>query len=235
MIRSIALNNRVVMYELTRKRVKNINLRIRNDGTVAVSCNSYVSAARIEAFLRDRASFILNAIDKTEVRAKNSSRPVMYEDGEKVSVFGNKYTLRVLPGARRDISVKDNEIVITAPHPDRPEELERIYEGWRRMELKSKVMEMCEEFYPVFRKMGVGRPEQIKFRKMTSRWGSCRPTLGTLTFSYNLFETPDEAIEYVVVHEFAHFIEANHSARFYKIVGEVLPDWKRRRKLLNEY
>ena len=79
MIRSIALNNRVVMYELTRKRVKNINLRIRNDGTVAVSCNSYVSVARIEAFLKGRASFILNAIDKTEVRAKNSSRPVMYE------------------------------------------------------------------------------------------------------------------------------------------------------------
>ena len=45
---------------------------------------------------------------------------------------------------------------------------------------------------------------------------------------------PEEAIDYVVVHELAHLVEMNHSPRFYKIVEAVLPDYKERKKLLKQ-
>ena len=45
---------------------------------------------------------------------------------------------------------------------------------------------------------------------------------------------PDEAIDYVVVHELAHLVEMNHSPRFYKVVESVLPDYKKRKKLLKK-
>lgn len=234
-IRYLTTGNRVIAYELTRKRVKNINLRIRNDGTVAVSCSRYVSVAQVENFLLEKADFILKAIDRVSERAAHSARPVEYEDGETVSVFGDRYTLRIRYAPRKGITVSDSEVIIYTPKPDVQQERARIYSDWRRMELKSKVSEMCEYYYPAFEKMGVKRPREIRFRAMKSRWGVCRPESGIVTFSFNLFETPDDAIEYVVVHEFAHFLEANHSARFYRIVEQVLPDWKRRRKLLNDY
>ena len=70
---------------------------------------------------------------------------------------------------------------------------------------------------------------------MTSKWGCCRPQRGILTFNNNLFEVPLECTAYVVVHEFAHFIEANHSARFYRQVEKVMPDYRNRMKLLNDF
>ena len=47
--------------------------------------------------------------------------------------------------------------------------------------------------------------------------------------------TPEELIAYIVVHEMAHFLEANHSERFWAHVEDVMPDYKARRKLLREY
>ena len=69
---------------------------------------------------------------------------------------------------------------------------------------------------------------------MKSRWGSCNPGKGILTFNTQLMYAPPECIEYVVVHEFAHFLQPNHSALFYNEVAAVLPDWKDRRKKLGD-
>ena len=43
---------------------------------------------------------------------------------------------------------------------------------------------------------------------------------------------PDEAIDYVVVHELAHIKHRNHSAQFYNLIEKYLPDYKTREKIL---
>jgi predicted metal-dependent hydrolase len=86
--------------------------------------------------------------------------------------------------------------------------------------------------YPYFKNY-VSEFPQIKFRKMTSRWGSCQPQKNILTFNTLLIETPVECIEYVVAHEFTHFLEANHSKNFYNKLEKIMPDWKQRRNKLN--
>lgn len=63
------------------------------------------------------------------------------------------------------------------------------------------------------------------------RFGSCSSE-GDLSFSYRLMCYPDEAVDYVVVHELAHTFEMNHSSRFYAIIEKQLPDYKERKKLL---
>lgn len=89
----------------------------------------------------------------------------------------------------------------------------------------------CEKAYPYFALKNVSCPE-IKFRKMTSRWGSCNPSKGILTFNTNLMYAPPECVEYVVWHEFTHFLQANHSKAFYTELEKVCPDWKICRKKL---
>ena len=54
-----------------------------------------------------------------------------------------------------------------------------------------------------------------------------------ITFNSLLLEKPLESIEYVVVHEFAHFIHPDHSKAFYAFVGQILPDWKAQGKTVN--
>ena len=64
---------------------------------------------------------------------------------------------------------------------------------------------------------------------MTSRWGSCQTVKGIITLNSKLIEKPLRCIEYVVLHEFAHFIHPNHSKEFYDFVASLMPDWKERK------
>lgn len=98
-------------------------------------------------------------------------------------------------------------------------------------EIREVILELCEKIYPCFEKIGVKYPT-IKFRRMVSQWGNCHSQKGILTFNINLMYAPIECIEYVVAHEFTHFLEPNHSSGFYDELTKIMPDWKARRQKL---
>jgi len=74
-------------------------------------------------------------------------------------------------------------------------------------------------------------PTGIRISRAQSRFGSCSPK-DKLAFSCRLMLYPPEALDYVVVHELAHIRHKNHGADFWKTVGETLPDYRERIKLL---
>ncbi|MBO4830850.1 MAG: M48 family metallopeptidase [Oscillospiraceae bacterium] len=73
----------------------------------------------------------------------------------------------------------------------------------------------------------------IRITGARTRFGSCSPK-NSLCFSWRLMQYPEEAVDYVVVHELAHTVHKNHGPRFYALIATVMPDWKRRRDLLKE-
>ena len=172
-----------IEYEFTRKRVKNINLRIHADGAVCVSAPGYVSAEKVDEFVLSRAEFIENARKKLSART-----PVPKEKQELMQ------------------SLKDKD-----------------YEHFFRP--------FIDRYYPEFKRYGIKYP-MLKYRDMKSRWGSCIPSKNTITLNKQLVLAPRECVEYVVVHEYCHFLEPNHSKRFYEHVARHMPDWKERREKL---
>ena len=98
---------------------------------------------------------------------------------------------------------------------------------------KETITSLCQNIYPKFEKYGVSFPI-IRFRNMISRWGSCQPKRGVLTFNYALVEAPISCIEYVVVHEFTHFLHPNHSRKFYQQLSMFMPDWEERKRILEK-
>ncbi len=108
---------------------------------------------------------------------------------------------------------------------------QQLYDSWQSIQAGILCRRISRQYYPCFEQLGVGFPE-IKIRKMRSRWGSCMPGKQKITYNSLLLAQPLECIEYVVVHEFAHFIHPDHSKDFYHFVEQVMPDWKKRRDRL---
>ena len=80
--------------------------------------------------------------------------------------------------------------------------------------------------------MGV-RPTAVRITSARTRFGSCSAK-NSLSFSLYLMQYPEEAIDYVVVHELAHIRHHDHSPAFYAEVARYLPDYRQRMKLLKK-
>lgn len=90
----------------------------------------------------------------------------------------------------------------------------------------------CAGIRKYARIMGVV-PAGVKITSAVTRWGSCSGK-DRLCFSYRIALLPQEAVDYIVVHELAHIRRKDHSPRFYAEVAAILPDYKRRVALLRQ-
>lgn len=207
-------------YELERKRVRRINLRIRADGSLYVSAPPLTPTLAVEALLRSRQDWILEKLRLLETQRET--------DEDAVFLWGERLRLRLERGGRHGVSQRGDTLILTLKDPADAEEKRRALEAWQKRLCAAHVTALCERYYPYYQLRGLSFPA-LSFRRMSSRWGSCRPQKGALSFNTRLVELPPDCAEYVVVHELAHFRQANHSAAFYAEVARVLPDWKARR------
>lgn len=233
MIREIVLNGRKVCYQLERKEVKNINLRIKADQSIYMSANNCVPDAVLDEFLLSKADYILKALNYYAEMAKYTPKPKQYVDGESFRILGHDRRLKVVQGKKNTVESDESYIILTVRDITDIAQKKRTMDKWMKNYCKDVLQAVCESVYPKFQKYGVAFPA-LRFRNMVSRWGSCQPKRGTLTFNIALIEAPLSCIEYVVTHEFTHFLHPNHSKKFYQQLAMFMPDWKERKLILEK-
>ena len=166
---------------------------------------------------------------------------------------------QVVYSGRKTLSlcIKDCKVIVKAPYGTKNAKIESLvlsHEKWilthiekqkkkcerfgnvtdrRAEELRALAKEVLPQRTAYYANIMGLRYNRITITSAKKRFGSCS-SKGNLNFSYLLMLYPDEAIDYVVVHELAHLIEMNHSKNFYKIVENILPDYKERKKLLKK-
>ncbi len=231
MIRRVAVGEREIAYELTRKKVKNINLRIHSDGRITVSASPKVPETVIDQFILKKASFIFNAFDRFSERAP---RDDSYEDGEKISFFGEILTVSRETGNKRRVELRDGELRLFIRESDGSSEVKGIIEGFMKAELEKKLSETVPSLYSRFEFEPAVELSEVKIRKMKSRWGSCNCKSGAVTFNLHLAEYPVICLEFVAMHELCHLFHPNHSKDFYALLSSVMPDWRERKEALNK-
>lgn len=233
MTKTINLNGRTVGYELEIKNVKNINLRIKPDQTIYISANSTIPQQIIDELLVSKSAYILRALDHYEEVAKYAPKPKQYVDGESFRILGHEYRLQVRKHSKNSVRFDGSYIILSVRDTDNFDLKQRVMNRWLKQKCVETVQSVCEAVYPKFQKYGVSFPE-IKYRNMISRWGSCQPKRGVLTFNLSLVEEPVACIEYVVIHEFVHFLQPNHSKKFYQQLSVFMPDWSERKHMLEK-
>lgn len=231
-VRTVIWNGQAISYELERKAVKNINLRVVRDASVHVSANRYVPVEHIDEFVLSKAGMILSAKDRLSKKMQQTN-DILYVSGEKVYIQGSALTLRVIQ-AKKDRALRvGDELILELKNPKDEMKRKRLFKCFMNEVCRSVCEEKLDLLCPRFEKYGVERPE-LKIRSMRSRWGSCHYNKGVITINSRLLAAPDECIELVVAHELCHFVHPNHSPAFYGLLASILPNWRERNAMLKK-
>lgn len=231
MLRTVEADGNAISYTLERKPVKNINLRIRADQCVYVSAPKYVAAKMVDAFVVEKSAYILRALKKFKDRNRESTLENNFVNGETVKFLGRNLRLKIKNASRSKVESDESYVTLYVKDVQDADLKKRVLETWLRKKCKDEITAICKKVYPQVKKYGVAFPE-IQLREMVSRWGSCSPKKGFVTFNTALIAMPVSCIEYVVTHEFTHFLYPNHSKKFYQQLATFMPDWEERKKRL---
>ncbi len=231
MTETITIGDRSITYEIIRKKVKNVNLHVKSDGRIIISANNRVSKKYIEDFILRKADWIEKALQRFESRGANCNKEFELADGECVKLLGKEYPIYIIPANQNHIEINDSCIYINTKYPEDKNKIKVLWDKWYGLFIKDIFYEVVKEIYPKFLPYHIAMPN-IKIRMMKTRWGSCSVYTGMITLNTALIHAPIECIEYVAAHELTHFLQPNHSSKFYNMLGIIMPDHKERKKLL---
>lgn len=188
-----------------------------------VDCPEAVIAERVQK----RAAWISRQLAEFErYRPRTPAR--QYINGESHLYLGRQYRLKLLPGDTASVKFTRGQLLVTLPGEPEAERVRALLQRWYLDHARAVFTEVLDACLPSFK--GVEHPRLI-VRAMQSRWGSLSRA-GSMTLNVNLVRAPRPCIEYVVTHELCHTKHRDHDARFFKLLGQVMPDWEQRKQRL---
>lgn len=205
---------------LERKRIKNINLRVKPNGKICVSAPYGVSVARITAFVSSKYGWIKSKI-------QNSKPDIGYGfvNNGNIILFGKTYPFEKVKGNKNSIIFSEKVVLTLKENADENKVLEKF--------LKEVLSSVIDEFLPDrVRRTGL-KPSAVAIRNMKTRWGTCNIKTKKITLSLQLVKKPKECVDYVITHELGHIINRYHDKRFYNYMDNNYPEWRKVKKLLN--
>lgn len=219
-----------IVFTFECKDIKNINLRIRHNGNVYVSAPGNISPTIVDSFVISKCGYIQNALDNFRKNDVPKSE-MQYISGENVTFLGKNMRINIVKDSHEYVDSDGVYVYIHVKRPDYYNRKKNLLNNWLNEQCNIVFSNIIQDVHQNFIPYGVVYPK-LKLRNMTSRWGSCLPNKGIITLNKRLIEASKNCIEYVVYHEFCHFVHPNHSKQFYTLLQIMLPDWKESKQLL---
>ena len=208
----IELGGKLFNVFITRKNNKNMYLRVKKDG-IYISCNYLVPKSMIKSFILSNEDSILDSFSRVEKKEKKK---------EEFYYLGNKYDVIILNTVSKIEFVDDRVFVKNRTYLNTflKNEANRIF---------NDRLKVC---YNLFEER-IPYPELV-IGKMTRKWGYNRKKDNVIKLNFDLIKYSIDEIDYVIIHELCHFLEFNHSKKFWYYVKKYKPDYKYNQKILKE-
>ena len=220
---------KILGYNVYRKKVKNINLRINENMEVYISAPLNLHTEYIENFIRSKEEWIKKVLKKVE-KVKEAQKEFEYTTGEKHKLLGIEYILIVKNGNSNKINVnKEKKEIILYTNKEEVEEKRKIIEKWYFEYAKKIFPQVVEKWLKILNE----KIEYLSIKPMKTRWGSCNYNKKYINLNVELIKRSVFEIEYVVLHELAHLKYPNHGKGFYNYVESYMPNYKMAEKMLN--
>lgn len=226
--RHAVLQGVTVSYRFERSRRKSIGFTVGPEG-LAVRAPNWVPLRDVDAAVQEKAAWILAKLQQMRERARQPMAPVPeWVHGADVPYLGG--TVRLCVVARGQLPAVPEGVEplpLSLPPGASATQVREAAEVWFRKKARHLFEERLTHFAP---QLGV-QWRRLSLSSARTRWGSAR-TDGHIRLNWRLVHLPLAQIDYVVVHELAHLRVMDHSPRFWDTVGEVMPDWRERRRQL---
>lgn len=225
---------KILGYEVHRKKVKNINLRIKPNMEVYISVPMNLHHNYIENFIRSKEEWIKSVLKKIE-DVKEKQKRFEYKTGEIHKFLGKEYILTVKIGNFNSVSLKNNnklnEIILTINENifENVDEKKKIMEKWYFENAKKLFPKFMEKWLEILDE----HVEKVAIKPMKTRWGSCNYVKKYVNLNTELIKRTPFEIEYVVLHELTHLKYPNHGKSFYNYIERYMPNYKIAEKMLN--
>jgi len=225
---------RILGYEVHRKKVKNINLRIKPNLEVYISVPMNLHRDYIENFIRSKEEWIKSVLKKVE-NVKEKQKDFEYKTGEIHKFLGKEYNLTVKTGNFNAVSLKNNirpnEIILTINENifENIDEKKKIMEKWYFENAKKLFLQFMEKWLEILDE----NVEKVAIKPMKTRWGSCNYVKRYINLNTELIKRTPFEIEYVILHELTHLKYPNHGRGFYNYIERYMPNYKVAEKMLN--
>lgn len=211
-------------YEVVRAKRKTLAIHIRG-GKVTINSPLRASVEWISEFVKESSPWIQG---KIRDQLKKQKELLVLEDGRDVPFFGKPRRLHVKQAARGKVELTDETLVVHAPSPDK---VEKVFNAWLLEQAREY---MVTQSITTARALGLEqRLKEVVFRRTRSKWGHCEDN-GIIQYNPLVMMAPRPVIDYLIVHEVSHLRYLDHSARFWKQVAVLCPDYKKHRDWLNQ-
>ncbi|HVI30183.1 SprT family zinc-dependent metalloprotease [Hansschlegelia sp.] len=219
-----------IAISVTRKDVKNVHLSVHPpDGRVTLVAPTSTRLDVARAYAITRIGWIRQQRDRFAKQAREAPR--QYRGRETHYLWGRRHLLKLAERDEKPTIKIDHRTIHLQVRPGTTRDQRAcIIHEWHLGLLHEAVPELIRKWEG---RIGV-KVQGYFLQRMKTKWGSCNPQRGTIRLNTELVKKPRDMLEYVIVHEIVHLIEAKHTSAFFEHLDRLYPNWSVVRSELNE-
>lgn len=212
------------------KDIKNVHLSVHPPtGRVRIAAPSRMSLESIRLFGISKIAWIKKHQGK--IRQQPRETPREYLERESHYVWGRRYLLTIKENeSKPGVSLGSRTLELTLPKGAPITQREEVLSEWYRAELRERATTVLEKWA---RRLNVDL-SRFYIQRMRTKWGSSSPTRGTVRLNLELAKFSPDCLDYVALHELAHFVAPDHGGEFLALLDKHMPGWRTVRNRLNE-
>ena len=210
---------------------RTLGISVLPDASVIVRVPFRTPGKTITRIVEEKASWIIKHRDS--YRMKVPDKPGRsYIDGSSHLFRGNTYILNISESRRKFVKFNGSTIDIGLEKAGDEASVRKLLQKSYKIEATAHIPVMFNSLLEKHANHNF-KPTGLVIRSMKRRWGSCS-NRGKITLSTELIKLADEYIEYVIIHELCHLKQHNHGPKYYELLSELFPEWKKVRKEIRE-
>jgi len=227
----IAYGDEVIHYDVVRKTAgvktaRKVTIKVHPDQRVVATVPFDATSEAIQTAMLRKSRWVWQHISALSAQHEHVLART-YVSGETQFYLGRRYMLKVLIDSTAVANVKlfRGKLAVTLRLDNAKKALtvKALINQWYQYRANIIFHERLNLMLPKTTWIS-GRPS-FRILTMKKQWGSCSAK-GLLMLNPHLVKAPKECIDYVILHELCHIAEHNHSERFWRLLTQVMPQWK---------